>query len=93
MHAPFRRQEAVRVGPVDDERCALDPRLLPRQDLVHLDVEAVALGPPQVHPQQHLRPVLRLGAARAGVESGDGVVVVVLAPQEHGQLEPVDLGL
>ena len=31
-------------------------------DVVDLGVEAFALGPPRVHAQQHLRPVLTLGA-------------------------------
>jgi hypothetical protein len=42
----------------------------------------VRLGPAQVHPQDHLGPVLRLGAAGAGLDIEIGVIVVHL-PREH----------
>ena len=50
-------------------------------------VEARALGPAQVHTEEHLGPVLRLGPAGAGVEHGDGVVVVELAAEQRRELE------
>ena len=49
------------------------------------------LGPAQVHAQQHLGPVLALGAAGAGGHLQEGVVVVGLAGQHRFQLQPVDL--
>ena len=45
----------------------------------------MALGPAGVHTVQHLRPVLGLGAAGAGVKSHDDVVVVILAGKQGGQ--------
>ena len=45
------------------------------------------LRPAPVHAQEHLRPVLRLGAARARVEREDGVVRVIFAREEHLKLE------
>jgi hypothetical protein len=46
-------------------------------------LEALALGPADVHAHQHLGPVLGLGAAGAGVHGDDGVERVGLAG-EHG---------
>jgi hypothetical protein len=62
------------------------------------------LGPAQVHPQQHRRPIGRLGAAGAGADRQDGRPGVVLTgEQELGPLArkvpvqvvdaPVDLRL
>ena len=45
----------------------------------------MAVGPHVVHAVEHGGPVLRLGAAGAGVEGEDGVVRVVLAGQQRGQ--------
>ena len=43
--------------------------------------EAAPLRPPQVHPQQHFRPILRLGAAGARMDGDDGVLSIVLATE------------
>ena len=75
-------EEAVGVLAAGDEGRRLEPRLLPRRGLLHLDLEAAPLGPAQVHPQQHLGPVLGVGAAGAGVDGDDGVAGVVLAAEQ-----------
>ena len=51
----------------------------------------MALGPAGVHPVQHLRPVLGLGAAGAGVEGQNGVVGVVFAAEQRRQPALADL--
>ena len=51
-----------------------------------LDLVAVLLGPARVHARQHLGPVLRFGAAGAGVDFEVGVVAVGLARQQALQL-------
>src|SRR5207244_11291114 len=73
-------------------RGALDPRLLAGLDLDELRRPAAALEEAEVHAQEHLRPILRLRAAGAGVDGDDGVALVVLARQLHRQLDAVDLG-
>jgi hypothetical protein len=76
---------------VDDERRPLDPGLVAGEELVDLDVQALALGPPQVHAEQHLRPVLGFGATGTGVDRRDGIVLVVLAGEERRELESFDV--
>jgi hypothetical protein len=49
----------------------------------------VALGPAQVHPEQHLGPVGGLGAAGSGADREDRGAVVVLAREQ--QLRPLAL--
>src|SRR5262245_28688881 len=46
---------------------------------VELDGEPAAFGPTQVHAEQHVGPVLRVGAAGARVDRADRVTVVVVA--------------
>ena len=48
-------------------------------------------GPAQVHAQQHLGPVLRVGAARVGLDRHDRVAAVVLAGEERVLLQPLEL--
>ena len=81
VHAGLRRQQAVGVLAGDRERRALEPGFVARLIVDHLALEAAALGPAQVHAQQHLGPVLRLGAAGAGMDRDDRVLAIVLAAE------------
>jgi hypothetical protein len=51
----------------------------------------VSLGPAQVHPQEHLRPVRRLGAARAGRDREHRVLGVVFAAEEKKGPLPLEV--
>jgi hypothetical protein len=52
----------------------------------------VALRPAEVHAQQHLRPVRRLGAAGARADRQDGVLRVVLAGEQEQRPLSLELG-
>ena len=100
MHAFFRLQIPVGVVPVDEERRTLDARLIAGQQICRDDGKAVALRPPAVHAQKHLRPVLRLRAACARVQRENRIVRVIRAGQEdfelqfaHGSLDGLKLRL
>src|SRR5207248_9470296 len=70
------------------------PPLLPYPTLFRsLRPEALPFGPSQIHPEQHLRPVLGVDPAGPRVDGGHGVAAVVLAGQEVGQLNAIELGL
>jgi hypothetical protein len=43
----------------------------------------VALGPAEIHPEEHLRPVRGFGAARAGADRQDRTVLVVLTREQQ----------
>ena len=73
VDAPLGTEEAVGAPTGDRDRHALEAGLLPFELVEDLGREAVALGPAQVHPQQHLGPVGGLGAAGAGADREDGV--------------------
>jgi len=51
------------------------------------------LGPPQVHPQEHRRPVGGLGAARARADREDRRSCVVLAREQQLRPLPREVGI
>ena len=81
-------QQAVGVVARHRDRRALDPRLVAGLVVDDVALEAAALGPLEVHAQQHLGPVLRLGAARARVDGDDRVRAVVLAAEHASWSRP-----
>src|SRR5260370_34162688 len=85
VHPRFGLQPTVGVGALDLEGARLDAGLLAGALLEPAHLEAAALGPARVHAGQHLGPVLRLGAAGAGVDLDVGVVAVALARQQAFQ--------
>ena len=66
------------------------PASVPSWHRVHLDGEAPPLGPAQIHPQQHLGPVLGVGAALPRLDLADCVALVVFAREQRPQLELVE---
>src|SRR6185295_16873769 len=81
---------AVGVLAADAEGRRLDAGLLPRAGLEQLDLEAALLGPAHLHAQDHLRPVLGVGAARARVDGDERVALGVLAAEEALLLEVLE---
>ena len=53
-------------------------------------MEAPAVGPPGVHAQENLSPVLSVGPTGPGLYVADGVTLVVLAAEQRTQLEIVE---
>src|SRR6266516_2940754 len=84
MHTGFGLGIPVGVFPLDEHGGALDARLFPRQDVENLRLKALALRPAQVHAQEHLDPVLRLGPASAGVNGENGVFLIIRAAKHAG---------
>ena len=90
VDAALGRENPVGEAALHDEGGRQQSGFLAGRRLLDLHLEAPALGPALVHPQQHLAPVLGVGSAGARVELGDGVVLVVLAGEEAAQLEVVE---
>ena len=84
-------QQTVRVF-ADDRDCgALQAYFVARLIVDDFALEAAALGPPKVHPQEHLGPILRLGAAGPRVDGEDGVLPIVLASEHLLRFGRLDL--
>jgi hypothetical protein len=91
VHAVLALEPAIGVAALDLDGGRLDPRLLAGGLLDEFDLEAVLLGPARIHAQQHIGPVLALGAAGAGMDFEVTVVGVRFAGQERLELAPRDL--
>ena len=54
-------------------------------------LETGALDPPEIHPEEHRRPVLGFGAAGAGIDGDDRAQPVVGTREQTLLLERIDL--
>ena len=72
-------QVAVGVAAADFDCRALDAGLFACSHVEDVCLVAALVGPAEVHSQKHLCPVLRVGAACAGVNRQNGVATIVFA--------------
>jgi len=56
-------------------------------------VDSFSFRPAQIHTQEHRGPILRLGAASAGLDGHDGVEVIGLTGEERLRFQIADVGL
>ena len=91
MYADFGLQQTVGVLAVDFEGRALDAGAFAFEAVGHDGGKALALGPSQVHAQEHFGPILAFGAAGAGVDRHDGGAGVVFAGEQHGGFEALEV--
>src|SRR5690348_3242165 len=93
VHADLGLQPAVGIVALDAERGGLDAGHVAAADFHQLGFPATVLAPAQVHAQQHFGPVLRLGAAGAGLDVDERVHRVHLAGEHALELQLADLRL
>ncbi len=93
VHADLGAQPTEGIVAVELDGCALDARHLAWGDLDQLGPETPSLPPPQVHAQQHLGPILGLGAAGPGLDIQEGVVGVHLSGEHAPELQLGDAPL
>jgi len=91
VNAGLGAQPTVRELALYFDSRALDSGDLTGIGVDHLAREAVCRAPAQVHAQQHLRPVLRLGTTGPRLDVEKGTVRVHLAAEHAPQLEMAHL--
>src|SRR2546422_10896516 len=91
VHARLALEEAVGILARDLDGRRLDPRLVPGEEVHDLRLEARALAPAEIHPEEHLRPVLRLRPTGARMDREDRRLGVVGAGHHDLQLELVEI--
>src|SRR5262245_48961413 len=91
VHAALGLEDPVGVLALHAEGRRLEAGFLARAGLEQLGREPAVLRPAQVHAQQDLGPVLRVGAPGARVDGHERVARVVLAREQGVLLEPVEL--
>ena len=92
VHARLGLQPAIGVGALDQQRRRFDAGLFAVMLADDLDLVVVPLGPAHIHALEHLRPILALGAAGAGMDLDIGVVGVGLAGEQRLDLALMRLG-
>ena len=92
MGALFDRQHAVGERLLHRERRRLDAGLLCEGGVVDLDGIPVALGPSQVHPQEHGGEVRSIHAAGLGTNGDQSVALIVFTGKKGADLEGLDIG-
>ena len=87
MHAALGAQPTVGVLPLEAYGGALDAGHLPFGHLDQLGCEPPPLAPAQVHAEQHLRPILGLGAAGTSLDVEKGAGGIHLAGEHPAELQ------
>ncbi len=87
MHSGLGAQPAEGVIALNMYRRGLDACHLATGKLDDLRLEPVMLRPAQIHAQQHVTPILSLGAPGAGLNIQIGVVGIHLAGEHAAEFE------
>ena len=83
MNSVLTLEIAVSIRSLYEDSCALDARFFSVEPIYELDIEAVLLTIARIHSVEHECPVLRLCAARTGMEGKNGIVSVIFAREER----------
>jgi hypothetical protein len=73
--------------------CGLEARFFSRRLVEDFGAHALAFRPSQIHAKKDGSPILRLGAASAGLDGHNGVEVVSLSGEERPGLEFGDVSV
>ena len=83
----LRLQVAVAAFAADCEGYPFDPSLVAGLVIGDVGLPAAALAVAEIHPEQHLRPVLRLGPASPGIDGNETGTPIVRAGKHPLELD------
>ena len=81
MHTSLCGHQAERILAAQRQRDAFQSRFFARLIVEQFALEAATFRPFQIHAEQHLRPILRFGAAGARMNGHDRIGRIVFATQ------------
>ncbi len=81
MHTHFGFEIAISVFAAGRKRGALNPGLLSGLQVDQFELVPLALHPARVHAEEHVGPVLGLGAAGARIDGDNRIAIIVFAVQ------------
>ncbi len=87
MHTALTLQIAVSHIALDRHQTGFDPGFIRFLIADDLETIAVVLGIALIHPEQHLRPVLRLGATGTWMDFQQGVGMIIIVGQKDLDLK------
>lgn len=91
MNAAFRFQPAVSIMAADPDNRGFNAGFFAVALFQQFDFVIVLFCPTGIHTQQDIRPILRFGAAGAGVQFQKGIVAVRFAAEQRFQFAFLDL--
>lgn len=91
MNTVFAGEHAVSIFAFDLHRGGLDASFFAGRFVEHVGAKAFSFSPAEIHAQKDRSPILRLGAARAGLNRKDGVELVALAREQRLGFERTDI--
>jgi hypothetical protein len=83
-------EQSEGVLSIHTKRRGLDARFFSGLIVIQHGLEALSLSPSEIHAHEHLGPVLRVYAARAGMNRDDGVARIIFAGEEGFGLDAID---
>src|SRR5215510_16451222 len=86
MNTYLSRKQTVSIFAADGKCSAFDSRFLSGLFVDEFGLEPPAFCPAQVHPQEHLRPVLSVCSAGTGVYCHDSVALIIWSGEHHLRL-------
>jgi len=83
VHARFADQHSIGVFTGELNGGVLDAGFFAGSLVEHDRAHTFAFRPPEIHAQQYGGPVLRFGAAGAGLDGHDGVEVIAFSGEQR----------
>ena len=90
MDANLAGQQTERILAIHGKGRRLKARFLTGLIIVQNGFETAPLCPAKIHPKQHVRPVLRFGAAGSGMDSHDGIAQIIFAGEQAFGFQAID---
>src|SRR5262249_10787798 len=92
MHSGLGTEITIRVFADHAESHRLDTRFFSILIIKHLSLEAILLGPSQIHAHEHFSPVLGFGPSCSWVNVYNSVEAVVLTGKQYLRFEVINEG-
>ena len=91
MYAFFAFEQAEYGVAADAQGGAFNARLFSWLQVQHFALHTLGIGPAHIHAHDHFRPVLGIGAARAGMDIHNGVHAVFFRAQQQAHFHAFKL--
>ena len=82
VYARLTFHKAVGIFALYEDTCRFETCLVAVKEIKRSNLKAVTLAPSAVHSEKHLRPILRLRSACAGVEGKNCIFGIIFTAQK-----------
>jgi hypothetical protein len=93
MHTRFTPEIPIGIGSTHFDDGAFDTRFIASRFIEEFGGEAFALSETQIHPEEHLTPILSIYSTRPAVYGEEGWTTVIWTPEKSLEFQSVNLTL